>query len=243
MKKTLAALFAVPALAVASLPSANALFGVGDIVLDPTNLAQNILTAERSLRQIRNQVRQIANEARMLENMASDLRALPTSVMNDLRRDLYELETLIGSARGIAYDTIRIDDAYGTVFSASYDPASVTAASLGADADVRYRFSHAAVEDSLRAQARAIDAMRADQVTLEDLFRESQGATGNLSALQAGNQMQALAIKQQMQTQALLAAQARADATAQAADLAETAAAKARLARFRGDGSRYTPTG
>ena len=241
MKKTLAALFAVPALAVASLPSANALFGVGDIVLDPTNLAQNILTAERSLRQIRNQVRQIANEARMIENMASDLRALPTSVMSDLRRDLYELETLIGTAKGIAYDTVRIDDAYGTVFSASYDPASVNSASLGTDADARYRLSHAAVEDSLRAQARTVDALRADKVTLEDLFRESQGATGNLSALQAGNQMQALAIKQQMQTQALLAAQARADATTQAADLAETAAAKARLARFRGDGNRYTP--
>jgi P-type conjugative transfer protein TrbJ len=241
MKKTLAALFAVPALAVASLPQANALFGVGDIVIDPTNLAQNILTAERTLRQIQNQVRQIANEARMLENMASDLRALPTSVMSDLRRDLYELETLIGSARGIAYDTVRIDDAYGTVFSASYDPAVITGTSLGTDADTRYRLSHAAVEDSLRAQARTVDAMRADQVTLETLFRESQGASGNLAAVQAGNQMQALAIKQQMQTQALLAAQARAEATAQATDLAESAAAKARLARFRGDGVRYTP--
>ena len=52
MKKTLAALFAVPALGIASLPSANALFGVGDIVIDPTNLAQNVLTAERTLRQI-----------------------------------------------------------------------------------------------------------------------------------------------------------------------------------------------
>ncbi|WP_031555966.1 P-type conjugative transfer protein TrbJ [Parvularcula oceani] len=243
MKKTLAALFAVSALGIASLPSANALFGVGDIVIDPTNLAQNVLTAERTLRQIQNQVRQLANEARMLQNMANDLRTLPTSVMSDLRRDLYELETLIGSARGIAYDAVGIDDAYGTVFSASYDPNVVTAASLAADATTRFGLNHAAVEDSLRAQVRTIDALRADQITLEDLFRESQGATGNLSALQAGNQMQALAIKQQMQTQALLAAQARADATAQAADLAEAAAAKARLARFRGDGNRYTPSG
>lgn len=177
----------------------------------------------------------------MLENMASDLRALPTSVMNDLRRDLYELETLIGSAQGIAYDSVRIDDAYGTVFSATYDPDVVTGVSLARDAAARYELSHAAVEDSLRAQARTIDALRADRVTLEDLFRESQGASGNLAAVQAGNQMQALAIKQRMQTQALLAAQARAEATAQAADLAESAAAKARLARFRGDGNRYTP--
>lgn len=243
MKKTLAALFAVPALAIASLPSANALFGVGDIVIDPTNLAQNILTAERSLRQIRNQVRQIANEARMIENMAADLRALPTSVMNDLRRDLYELETLIGSARGIAYDSVRIDDAYSTVFREAYDPVFVTEASLRTDGATRTRLAHAAVEDSLRAQARTIDALRADQTTLTDLVSESQGASGNLSAMQAGNQLQALAIKQQMQTQALLAAQARATATEQARELAEGAAAKARLTRFRGDGSRYTPTG
>jgi len=37
-------------------PPAHAVFGVGDIVIDPTNLAQNILTAARSLEQINNQI-------------------------------------------------------------------------------------------------------------------------------------------------------------------------------------------
>ena len=35
-------------------PPADALFGVGDVVIDPTNLVQNILTATNTLEQINN---------------------------------------------------------------------------------------------------------------------------------------------------------------------------------------------
>ena len=49
MRKKLAALMLTGAIALAPMQPAYALFGVGDIVIDPTNLAQNILTAARPL--------------------------------------------------------------------------------------------------------------------------------------------------------------------------------------------------
>ncbi len=62
----LAALTAACVLAFGIAQPAHALFGVGDIVLDPTNLVQNTLTAVRTLEQINNQIRQLQNEAQML---------------------------------------------------------------------------------------------------------------------------------------------------------------------------------
>ena len=62
------------------------MFGVGDIVLDPTNLVQNTLTAVRTLEQINNQIRQLQNEAQMLINQARNLASLPSSVVGRCAR-------------------------------------------------------------------------------------------------------------------------------------------------------------
>ena len=84
----LAALTAACVLAFGIAQPAHALFGVGDIVLDPTNLVQNTLTAVRTLEQINNQIRQLQNEAQMLINQARNLASLPSSVVGQLRANL-----------------------------------------------------------------------------------------------------------------------------------------------------------
>src|SRR2546427_6074210 len=61
----LAALTAACVLAFGIAQPAHALFGVGDIVLDPTNLVQNTLTAVRTLEQINNQIRQDRKSTRL----------------------------------------------------------------------------------------------------------------------------------------------------------------------------------
>ena len=48
-KSRLAALAVACTLAIGAMQPAHALFGIGDIVLDPTNLVQNTLTAIRAL--------------------------------------------------------------------------------------------------------------------------------------------------------------------------------------------------
>ena len=53
---------------------AHAFFGLGNIVLDPTNLAQNVATATNTVRQINNQIEQLQNEAQMILNQVEDLK-------------------------------------------------------------------------------------------------------------------------------------------------------------------------
>ena len=58
----------------------------GGIVYDPTNYAQNVLTAARSLQQINNQIQQIQQQATSLINEARNLASLPLSTVHTLQQ-------------------------------------------------------------------------------------------------------------------------------------------------------------
>src|SRR3546814_14359412 len=71
------------------------------VVVDPTNLVQNTLTAIRTLEQINKQTQQLQNEAQMLMNQARNLASLPASVANPLPPNLATTERPIPQARGL----------------------------------------------------------------------------------------------------------------------------------------------
>lgn len=208
-------------------------------VFDPANYSQNLLTAVRSLQQINNQITQLANEAQMLVNQASNLASLPTSVAGDLRASLGEVDTLIRAARGIAFEIGEIDREYRRLFPEEYD-AAVTGDEMVRDAREAWQLTREGFKHALEVQAGIVTELRTDAVTLDRLVAESQGAVGNLQAVQAGNQLTALSTKQSMQLQSLIAASARSDALDRADRTAERERARARFARFIGDGDAYT---
>ena len=60
----------------------------GRIVFDPSNYAQNILTAARTLEQINHQITSLQNEATMLMNQARNLASLPFSSLQQLQQNV-----------------------------------------------------------------------------------------------------------------------------------------------------------
>lgn len=90
------------------------------VVVDPTNLVQNTLTAIRTLEQINNQIQQLQNEAQMLMNQARNLASLPSSVVNQLRANLATTERLIAQARGLAYDVTSLDREFARLYPEQY---------------------------------------------------------------------------------------------------------------------------
>jgi P-type conjugative transfer protein TrbJ len=68
----------------------------------------------------------------------------------------------------------------------------------------------------------------------------SRDAVGALEAVQAGNELTSLNVKQSLALLALLAAQHRAETTAKARDLAAEDEARQRFKTFLGSGSAYT---
>lgn len=226
MKKLL--LLSAAALALATTP-ARAQW----IVFDPSNYAQNILTAANTLETINNQVRQLQNEALNLAN-------LDFSSLNELRAALASANQLIQQAQGLAYQVSAMEADFSRLYPQAYTSA-ITGNQMALDARQRWEFSLKALGAAMRVQAQAVQNFASDENTLMDLVNRSQNAVGALQAAQATNQLLALQARQAMQEQQLRVTQDRAVGLELARVVAAQERAREVRRRFQGGGSRYTP--
>lgn len=225
-------------LATAPIQSAHA-FVLGGIVYDPSNYAQNVLTAARTLQMINNQVKQLANEAQMIVNQTQELTNLPYSARAALQARLADIDNLVKSAKGVAYDVATADAAFKALFPEDY--AAYSNLAMAAEARTHWQEASRALHDALLMQAKITQTVADDIATLDEMVAKSETAVGNLQAAQAGNQLLALQTKQAMQTAELFAVQYRADAVDRARRLQMEERARVHRKRFLGDGAAYTP--
>jgi len=218
-------------------PPANALLGVGDVVIDPTNLVQNIVTATNTLEQINNQVQQLQHEAQMLVNQSEDLKRLDYASIEHLKRLLERIDTLMREAGEMTYEVEESERQYREALPDSYEDLSNK--EILVEAADQWQISREAFRASIQVQSGIVTSIADARETLTDLVGESQAATGNLSVSQAGNQLVALSVEQQMQMQQLMAAQYRMVALEESRRAAIEEQARIRHKRFRGDGVAY----
>src|SRR6201999_1715728 len=72
-------------------------------VFDPSNYAQNVLIAARTVQQINNQIVSLQNQAQMLINQAKNLATLPFSSLLQLEQSILRTQQLLAQAQSIAY--------------------------------------------------------------------------------------------------------------------------------------------
>lgn len=221
IRHALAAGAAMLSITVTALVPAPAYAQFGGIVYDPSNYAQNVLTAARTLEQINNQIRQLQNQATSLINEARNLASLPTSVLAPLQAQIRQTQQLLGEAQRMAYNVQQIQ----TEFARQYKSMDLTAPqrAMVEGAEGRWQNSVAAFEDALKVQAGAVANIEGTRSAVNDLVTASQSATGALQAAQAGNQLLAV----QSQQLADLIASVTSLGRAQTLDAANSAAAKA----------------
>ncbi len=94
---------------------------------------------------------------------------------------------------------------------------------------------------TLAVQSRIAADVKEDAAVLAEVAARSSGAEGSLQAQQATNQLLALAAKQQMQLQQMMAAAYEADMIDRARAAQSASEARERTRRFLGDGKAYTP--
>jgi len=234
MKKRLLAV-AVAAL-IGAMPVAQAQW----VVIDPTNLVQNTMTAIRTLEQINNQIRQLQNEAQSLMNEARNLASLPFNVVNRLRANLDTTRQLIAQARGLAFDIQNMDQQFAQLYPEQY-AASVSGNQMFQDAHQRWQNTLQGLQTAMRMQAQVSQNLNQDEGVMADLVDQSQSATGALQAMQATNQLLALQAKQSIQTQQLQLTQGRAASLELARQAAAVERGREVTRRFLGSGTAYTP--
>ncbi|UEG63229.1 P-type conjugative transfer protein TrbJ [Stutzerimonas chloritidismutans] len=209
-------------------------------VIDPTNLAQNTLTAVRTLEMTNNQISQLHNETQMLLNQARNLAALDFNAVNRLRQSIRQSEQLLAEATGLAYEVSRLDQAFARLYPERY-AASITGSDMAAHSIERWSQAREGVHTALRMQAQLSQDLALDEAALTDLVSQSQSAVGALQASQATNQLLALQAKQVIQAQQLAIAQHRAVSIGQARQVAVEHEARERRKRFMASGTFYSP--
>ncbi len=228
---------AVMATMIGPVTPASAQFG--GVVFDPSNYAQNVLTAARTLQQINNQIQSLQNEAQMLTNMAKQLQRLDFSSLQQISTSMQKVGTLMNQAQGIAMNLSATETALRDQYPNSFDAAATTSQTL-ARAQTQWQSAMDAYRQTMRVQAQVVENVGDDAGLLATLVTQSQSAVGSVQVGQAANQLQALAIKQQMRVQQMMAAQYRADALERARQAQALEAARAATRTFIGGSSLYT---
>lgn len=172
-----------------------------DIVYDPTNYAQNVLTAAHTLEQIHNQIKQIEQQARMLARN-------PLQLSPELSSEIGQARDLFQAAQGIAFQVNQISNDIHNLYPDTFEHFDL--GQIGQRSDQWLKEDRASLERAMRAEAQAaqqIDAMRG---TIDRALTASAGADGQTSAVQAGNQLLGVNAAQLSEIHALLVAQSRA---------------------------------
>ena len=183
-------------------------------VFDPSNFAQNALSAARALQQINNQIQALQNQATMLENMARNLKQVSFPEVERLNQSLLAIDKLMGQGQGLSFKAGDLDAQFNRLFPAG-GSGSLSSAELAVNAKARLDAATAAFRQTMQVQSQVVTAVQEDAPTLAALMARSQGAQGGLQAAQVTNQLLALASKQQFQIENLMAAQFRAQAVEQ----------------------------
>ena len=209
------------------------------IVFDPSNYAQNVLTAARSLEQITNQITSLQNQAQMRINQARNLANLPYSALQQLQQNVQRTQQLLSQAQGIAFNVQQIDQMfqqkYGSVSMSAIDQQLIT------DARSRWQNTVGGLQDAMRVQAGVVSNIDTNRTQMSALVSQSQSATGVLQATQAGNQLLALLAQQLADLTAVGAANGRAQMLTEAERTAAAEQGREQRRRFLTPGSGYQP--
>jgi type IV secretion system protein TrbJ len=154
------------------------------VVVDPTNLVQNTLTAVRTLEQINNQIQQLQNQAQSLINQGRNLASLPFNVVNRLRSTLASTQQLITRAQGLAFQVQSMDQQFAQLYPQQY-AATVSGNQMYQDAHQRWQNTLNGLQTAMQMQAQVSQNVTEDESVLTDLVGQSQSATGALQAMQA----------------------------------------------------------
>jgi P-type conjugative transfer protein TrbJ len=170
-------------------------------VIDPTNLAQNLLQATRALEQINNQIRQI-------EQATAMLRQNPLQLSPELSQSIGQARELFQSAQGIAFQVDQLGDDLRTLYPETWEDFDLERV-LG-QSDQWMAESRRALQRAMEAEARAAERMDETRGRIDRALQSSSGAEGQTGAIQASNQLLGIQASQLAEIHALLIAQGRA---------------------------------
>lgn len=170
-------------------------------VIDPTNLAQNLLQATRALEQINNQIRQIEQATQML-------RQNPLQLSPELTQSISEARELFNTAQGIAFEVNQVGENLRTLYPETWEDFDLEG--VLQQSERWEQESRDSLQRAMEAEARAARSIEGSRGRIDRALRSSSSAEGQTGAIQASNQLLGVTASQLAEIHALLIAQGRA---------------------------------
>lgn len=136
-------------------------------MFDPSNYAQNILTAARTLQSVNQQIQQLQNEAQMLVNQGKNLARIDFPQLDALKQKLGEIDRLMGRAQAIDFRVDQIDDKFQSLFPQDFSSALRSDARVR-DARARLDASMGAFRQTMTVQAQVVENIQSDTQALAE---------------------------------------------------------------------------
>ena len=212
--------------------------GDGVVVFDPLNYKQSILSAVRSLQQINIQIMNLTKQTQMLINSTKNIISAPGNITTQLRANVDEITRLMNQASGLTFKVGITANQFQSAYPLQYSN-GISVDRLRQDANSRQNNTYAALNQALLVQSQSVEALNGDGASLSTVMGRSSTAIGGLQAQQASNELLGLQVRQNMQTQALMATEARASVLRDAQRLASEAESVERFKQFIGNGQAY----
>jgi P-type conjugative transfer protein TrbJ len=171
------------------------------IVHDPSNHAENLLAAARMLEQIEHQIAALEQQAKMLAS--GRLQLSP-----ELARTIDEAEALFRRGEGLSHDIARIGGEIEALYPETWEDYQL--AGVLSQSDRWAEESRRSLSRAMTAEAQAAARLGETRTRVESALAASQGAQGQTSAVQAGNQLLGLTASQLAGIEALMIAEGRA---------------------------------
>jgi P-type conjugative transfer protein TrbJ len=192
----------VAVLAIVLIAGASSAWGYAAIVLDPTNLVQNTISALKAIESVINEVQMVANQIKQIENMVQNTSTYRGVWAREALPRLIRLGQIIDQEQAIAYAMAGMDRVFRERYP-GYRPVTDWAAAY----DQWTRTTLDTLRGSLAAVRLHADDFADEQRRIQTLTALSDSAEGRMQAVQAGNMLAAEQVQQLAKLRQLMMAQ------------------------------------
>ena len=192
----------VAVLAISALVAPSGAWAYAMIVLDPTNLVQNTISALKAIESVSNEVQMIANQIKQIENMVQNTRTYGGVWDQEALPRLNRLGQIIEQEQAIAYAMAGMDRVFRERYP-GYRPVTDWTAAY----DQWTRTTLDTLRGSLAVVRLHADDFADEQRRIQTLTALSDSAEGRMQGIQAGNMLAAEQIQQLAKLRQLIMAQ------------------------------------
>ena len=176
-----------------------ALFGVGDIVYDPVQTAKAVIEYDKqykrwvkTLDHYRKEVKSMKNQFLSYKMMLQNIGKLPETQWRQFQNQVLQLKRAVEFGQSISYTAANFDQKFRNTFK-GFDQYLQQAHGGNLDFTTEYKNMYQSTKDTVQGALKSLKLqeqdLQSDETVMVALQRQSQSAVGQLSAVQAANQI------------------------------------------------------